>query len=125
MSIGKCKDCDALVNMLVRGLCPRCLDVRNEAFQKVRHYFRTTRNATATMCSEETDIPMDWIGAWIAEGRLTVAHGLSSADIQSHMREEERVADIRKAFAEQAGAQAAQVADEFQRRRQGMHGRDY
>lgn len=125
MSIGTCKECGTLTQGLVRGLCHECIEAHNTAFDKVRHFFRTTRGATAQRCSDETGVSLQQIMGWIAEGRLTVAHGLTSEEIAASMRENEKVTEIRKAFAEQAGAQAAQVATEFQRRRQGngMHGR--
>lgn len=125
MSLGKCKDCDKVVNFLVRGVCRECGEKRNDAFRDVRQYFRTHHGAGATEAADATGVGIHMIMGWIAEGRLTVSQGISAEEINAARQEQERVAEIRKSFAEQAGAQAAQVAEEFQRRRNGMHGRTY
>ena len=76
MEIKVCKQCKKMFQYMVGPvICPRCKQVQEEQFQKVKEYLRENPGATMNTVSAETSVPIKLIQAFLKEGRLEIVPG--------------------------------------------------
>lgn len=72
--IRKCNRCGRLfkVETYVLDLCPFCVKIDNEDFEKVREYLYEHNTATAIELSEATGVSIEQIERYLKNGRLEI-----------------------------------------------------
>lgn len=78
-----CRGCKKFFDFLPRGLCPDCLDVRDEQFKRVRDFIYTSPSATIQQVSEATGVGTSTIRELIKDGELGWAPSDMAALAQS------------------------------------------
>lgn len=122
-SVHRCHDCGKLFGFLPRNLCGDCLARREELFLTVRAYFRTNPSAPVADVAHATEVPVEMIVGWIAEGRLS-ARPSGDQTLSALRAEEDRLGSIRRALAETVATHPAPETP-TDTKRHGMLGRNH
>lgn len=74
LEVSLCKRCGRLFKMDVyeSELCPNCLKIDEDDFEKVREYLYEHNTATAIEISEQTDVDITQIERYLKNGRLEI-----------------------------------------------------
>ena len=76
MNIATCKGCGRLFNVIAnRRLCPECVAHLEEKFQEVKRYLNEHPNASVNVVSEECEVSIKQIKAWVRDERLSFTAG--------------------------------------------------
>ncbi len=71
MDVKNCRKCGRLFNYLAGPfICPSCRDKQEEKFQQVKKYIQQHGRATINEVSEECEVEISQIQAWIRQERL-------------------------------------------------------
>lgn len=81
MDVRNCKGCGRLFNYMGRTLCPECLKVREDDFQKVKEYIRDNPMTGVADVAEATNVSVHQIRQWIREERLMLSDVSATAGI--------------------------------------------
>lgn len=76
MPLANCEDCGNLFLQTVSSLCPACLKVEEEDYEKVRTLLRETPGLQPEELSAQTGVRLERILSFIRKGRLA-ASGLT------------------------------------------------
>lgn len=72
MELATCKSCKRLFNYVAGPMvCVACRDKQEQKFLEVRNYIRENPNAGIAQVSEEMDVSVQQIKAWIRQERLS------------------------------------------------------
>lgn len=78
MSIKSCPKCKKIFSPIGGSvICPECMKIEEEEFEKVRVYLRENRGADINTVSKETGVPTKKIFKYLREGRLEVTEGMA------------------------------------------------
>lgn len=115
-AVQSCKGCGKLFSFLARGICPECIDLREERFQTVREWLRDNPGGSIMGACQATGVEERLVAEFIREGRLEFA-GAGAAP-ESARDQQVREALRAKLVGEMtAQAEAAQSAAGQQMRR--------
>lgn len=67
-----CIDCNRIFSHPTNKLCPKCMQKRNEMFNRVKDYLRTYPKAQLQEVVDQTGISLEQIREYINEGRLKI-----------------------------------------------------
>lgn len=74
MEVRVCRRCKKMFQYVAGPtVCPRCRQVEEEMFQKVKDYLRENKGASMREVSEETEVPVSLIESFLRQGRLEVS----------------------------------------------------
>ncbi len=74
MDVRICKGCKKMFQYVAGPqLCPRCRQLEEEMFQRVKEYLRENPGESMNIVSEETEVPVVLIEKFLREGRLEIA----------------------------------------------------
>ena len=72
-AVQSCKGCGKLFSFLARGICPDCIDLREQRFQTVREWLRDNPGASIMAACQATGVEERLVAEFIREGRLQFA----------------------------------------------------
>ena len=76
MEVKVCKHCKKMFQYITGPvICPRCKQIEEEQFQKVKEYLRENPGAAMNVVSEETQVSVKLIQSFLRQGRLQIAPG--------------------------------------------------
>lgn len=76
MDVRPCKRCKKLFQYITGPIvCPRCKELEEKQFQTVKDYLRAHPGENMTVVSQETEVPVSLIEAFLRQGRLEIAPG--------------------------------------------------
>jgi hypothetical protein len=70
MNLKNCTECGTLMVEHPSGLCPKCLEIENEAEDKVAEFLRSTRHASVVEIEEATGVAIKIIMRMLKRGRI-------------------------------------------------------
>ena len=74
MEIKTCKNCKKIFQYIAGPeICPKCKQVEEDLFQKVKAYLRENPGESMHVVSEETEVPVTLIEKFLRQGRLEVS----------------------------------------------------
>lgn len=76
MEVKVCARCKKMYQYIAGpNVCPRCKQIEEEQFQKVKDYLRENPGATMNTVSDETKVSVKLIQNFLKQGRLEVVPG--------------------------------------------------
>lgn len=76
MEVKVCTRCKKMFQYITGpNVCPKCRQIEEEQFQKVKEYLRENPGAAMNVVSEETSVPVKLIQSFLKQGRLEVVPG--------------------------------------------------
>lgn len=76
MEVKVCKRCKKMFQHITGpSICPRCKQIEEEQFQKVKEYLIENPGAAMNVVSEETHVSVELIQSFLRQGRLQVVPG--------------------------------------------------
>ncbi len=76
MEVKVCMRCKKMFQYITGpSICPKCRQIEEEQFQKVKEYLRENPGAAMNVVSEETSVPVKLIQSFLKQGRLEVVPG--------------------------------------------------
>lgn len=76
MEVKVCVRCKKMFQYITGPtVCPKCKQIEEEQFQKVKEYLRENPGATMNTVSEETHVSVKLIQSFLKQGRLEVVPG--------------------------------------------------
>ena len=97
-AVERCRDCGGLFPFLPRGVCAGCLSRREDAFLRVRAWFRVNPARTVADAARETEVAVELITGWMAEGRIARAEAPDDDAAAVLRADAERRAALRQAL---------------------------
>lgn len=76
MEVKVCRHCKKMFQYVAgEMICPKCKQIQEDQFQKVKEYLRENPGAAMNTVSEETKVTVKLIQKFLKEGRLEVVPG--------------------------------------------------
>lgn len=109
-AVQSCKGCGKLFSFLARGICPDCIDLREERFQTVREWLRDNPGASTMAACQATGVEERLVAEFIREGRLQFAGVESESPRDAQTREALRAKLVGEMSAQAEASRAAAAA---------------